>query len=241
MAALAMAPAVVPQVAVPLTPHQMAVLARRDLPAVIPSRVLAALKAEADALAAARRLNAKLPPPRSDAERLVRMGRLDQAVRAHVDDFDWSSLTPQERRYTNDLLVVRLDEVDHPNLLRVVGMLPEAGWFSYSKYGREAAGAAFLIVQHGDLATQARVLPYLQAFAARGEADPLSVAKMFDRMALREGRPQRYGTQFECQDGRWVMQAPVEDPSAIDTRRAALGVRETVVETRQRMAVGRCG
>ena len=44
-------------------------------------------------------------------------------------------------------------------------------WFSYSRYGREAADAAFHIVQHGDLAAQVRILPRLKEFAKKGEAD----------------------------------------------------------------------
>jgi hypothetical protein len=46
---------------------------------------------------------------------------------------------------------------------------------------------------------------------------------MYDRLALNEHRPQRYGSQMICKAGKYVPDT-LEDPEHIDQRRATLGM-----------------
>lgn len=48
---------------------------------------------------------------------------------------------------------------------------------------------------------------------------------MYDRLALSEGRAQRFGSQMDCRGGRYVPSEPLEDPQDIDRRRMALGMK----------------
>jgi len=44
---------------------------------------------------------------------------------------------------------------------------------------------------------QKRFLPQLEAAVSRGDIAPLYLAMLRDRIDVREGRPQRYGTQID--------------------------------------------
>ncbi|MFO0636921.1 MAG: DUF6624 domain-containing protein [Nannocystaceae bacterium] len=68
-----------------------------------------------------------------------------------------------------------------------------------SRVGEQAAGAAFRIVQHaiGEPAFMRAMLPLLREAAERGELPPAMVATLEDRICVFEGRPQRYGTQYD--------------------------------------------
>ena len=94
--------------------------------------------------------------------------------------------------------------------------------------GADAARAAWRIVQHaiGEPAFQRAMLPILAAAAARDDADPIEVAMLDDRIRVFEGRPQRYGTQYDWSpDGEALeVMVGVEEPATVDQRRAELGL-----------------
>jgi hypothetical protein len=185
--------------------------------------VLSALAPVLDAIDKAEARNQSPPAPRTVSETLIRMGAIDQSGRLMISKVNWSALSPEEGREADALLAQRLEPIDRANLAELLKLLPPAGWFSFSQFGRPAAEAAFHVVQHGDTATQQRVLPSIEALAKVGEADPESFAKMYDRVAVALGRPQRYGTQFHCIDG-FTTPFPLEDPADVEARRRAIGL-----------------
>ena len=102
--------------------------------------------------------------------------------------------------------------------------LDRYGWPPISAVGEEAANAAWLLAQHADdLEFQVRCHNLMRDAAAVGEADRGSLAYLSDRVDVRHGRPQRYGTQHEWRDGRAVP-SPIADPDSVDARRAAVGL-----------------
>lgn len=62
---------------------------------------------------------------------------------------------------------------------------------------------------------------YLEPLVATDEVDGENHAKMYDRLAIFEGHPQRYGTQFTCVESRWNL-APLEDEARVDSWRAEM-------------------
>jgi hypothetical protein len=58
-----------------------------------------------------------------------------------------------------------------------------------------------------------------------GQARPDSYAYLYDRVAVAEQRPQRYGSQYGA-DGT---PEPIEDPDHVDERRKAVGL-DTMAE-----------
>lgn len=187
----------------------------------------------ADAIEAVRARQAALPPPASDSEELVRMVELDQAPRLVLARLDLGELEEAEKRQMWGDVWQMIIPIDRQNQARLLEMVPAEGWFAISRYGKEAANAAFLIVQHADEALWRRFLPKIEDMAKSGEAEGGAFALMYDRLALSEGRPQRYGSQMTCEDGRWVVEEPVEDWDAIDAQRSSVGL-STLAENLKR-------
>ena len=84
--------------------------------------------------------------------------------------------------------------------------------------------AAFLVVQHTDQSTQEYYLPFLKAAVEEGEARPQDLALLEDRVLMRQGKRQRYGSQLqENGNGGWKFY-PIEDEVNVDERRKSVGL-----------------
>lgn len=193
-----------------------------------------------DAIAKEQARQSQLPPPASVREQLERMGRLDQAGRWAIGDIDFSRLTIEEGRRVHEALGAAINPIDDANVAALLKIMPEEGWFTISEVGQEASAAAFHIVQHSDLALQKRVLPRIEPLVASGEIEGNDYAAMFDRIAISEDRPQRYGTQFRCVQGR-LESYPIENIEQAEELRRPLNFPESLADA-QRRHVGRpCG
>lgn len=186
------------------------------------SRALVAPVAEA--VAAVRAAQALLAPAKDDAERLRRLYALDQAPRIAMSGLAISQIAPDQRKATSSAVGAELMQVDQEILAELLRMVPAEGWFRRSVYGEEAATAAFTIVQHAGPEVQRRFLPILARLVPEGEVKPGAYAMMWDRLALSDGKLQRYGTQMRCAAGRWIA-APIEAPDGLDARRAELKLK----------------
>lgn len=136
-------------------------------------------------------------------------------------------LSDPARRYAYQIVSLDGCGVDEANTAWFKTVLKTHGWFTIAKDGKDADTAAFLLVQHADRdpAFQAEVLPMLEKLALEGQARPPNYALLFDRVAVAQKRPQRYGSQGRCNDaGAW---APfeTEDPATLDQRRATMGLQ----------------
>lgn len=191
----------------------------------------------AQALEAEEARQAALPPAASDRERLERMAVLDQVGRRALMRIDLSALPPDERRAAAQAMWAPVAAMDARLMDELLTMVPPEGWFLKSVYGEQAAGAAFLIVQHSDVEHWHRFVPVLEPLVARGEVDGQEYGLMYDRLAVAENRPQRYGTQMTCKNGKFVIDRDnLEDPTNADARRAAMGFHWTLAEYEQRFA-----
>jgi hypothetical protein len=181
------------------------------------------------ALDAERARQAALPPPANDSEKLLRLGAMDQVGRRVLTGIDLTTLPEAERAAAKKVMWAPVEAADDENLKSLLAMLPAEGWFLKSRYGEKAAGAAFNIVQHSDLKQWKRFVPVLEPLVVTGEVDGQSFGLMYDRLALNEGRPQRYGSQMTCKDGKWVPDR-LEDPARVEEWRAAMGFPQTFAE-----------
>lgn len=176
------------------------------------------------AIAAEQTRQAALPPATSDRERLERMGELDQVGRRAAILVDLSDVPDADRKAAELALWAPVGKIDDQLSAELLTLLPPEGWFYKSVYGDKAAGAAFLIVQHGEPEFQRRFVPVLELLVAKGEVEGTRYALMYDRLAVNEGRPQRYGTQMMCKNARWVIDYEnLEDPEHAQARRDAIG------------------
>lgn len=114
--------------------------------------------------------------------------------------------------------------IDEANLKRLSQLIDMQGWPKSSVVGGKAATAAFLVVQHSDLAAQKRYLPLLREAVADKEAQSDHLALLEDRVLMGEGKKQLYGSQLQGNGkGGWEFY-PIEDEANVDQRRKAVGL-----------------
>jgi hypothetical protein len=205
----------------------------RAISANLAPDVKAALQPLFASLDNAERDYATLPLNLPVADRLMALGRLDQAGRRTLGGIDFAAF-PGRGETVDQAIAACLEPVDDFTLREVMKLIPPEGWFRISKFGKDAALAAFHIVNHGGLADKKRIQPVIEAFARQGEAEPDAAATLYDKIAISEGRPQRYGTQFECKAGRYVQ--TIEDPDNVEVRRKAIGMSVSHAEYLARLA-----
>jgi hypothetical protein len=121
----------------------------------------------------------------------------------------------------------RMRAVHDRHASRLAQILAEHGWPGERQVGADGAQAAWLIVQHAiaQPGFQRQALSMVRAAAARGEVPGWQAAMLEDRIRTLEGRPQRYGTQFDWDAAGQLSPLPIEDRAGVDERRKTLGLR----------------
>jgi hypothetical protein len=126
---------------------------------------------------------------------------------------------------TIDSLTNLMHQHDQENIKKVDAIIAEYGWLSPQKVGYQASLGLFLIIQHADIATQERFLPLIQAAEKKGETTSSNVAILEDRINVRRGRKQDYGSQgFTDKQSRKMFIYPISDPDRLEDRRKAMGL-----------------
>ena len=122
---------------------------------------------------------------------------------------------------TDTANIERMREVDRASTARMKAAVAKHGWPGKRIVGVDGANAAWLLVQHADadLAFQKECLAKMEPLVKTGEVTGKDYAYLWDRIAVAEGRAQRYGTQLVGDDF-----APIEDPANVDARRKSVGL-----------------
>lgn len=145
--------------------------------------------------------------------------------------------------WARQLATARAIELDgvHTQLLRE--LLEDWDWIDAHRFGPRIASHAWVLAQHADANPdfQQEVLERMRPYLEDGGVRPRDYAYLFDRVAVNQGRPQRYGTQpeGECNADRSLSPKPLEDPTAVDQLRAELGM-EPMADAMAEMAARRC-
>lgn len=126
--------------------------------------------------------------------------------------------------WRNPAANAQMEIVDGENLACVEGIIREHGWPGESLVGTRASTAAWTIIEHANLGVQRLYAGEMIRAADDRELSWALLATTIDRMLIREGKRQRYGTQFALREGKWLPE-PVEDAEHVDERRAAVGLR----------------
>lgn len=158
------------------------------------------------------------PPAEVLAEarrQLAERGRADQAVREGVG----------VGGVVDSAQIAAMTRTDWANTTWLKAYVARWGWPTAAQVGREAVDAAFLIVQHAvhDTAFMRAMLPAIEQAHRRGDLDGGAVAMLTDRVEVKAGHGQIYGTQLSLQGGRWVLD-PIADSAGVDARRKRMGL-----------------
>lgn len=126
-----------------------------------------------------------------------------------------------------DSLVKLMNHHDSLNTAIITQILNKYGWLGEDMVGNKGNLTLFLVIQHAKLKIQQKYLPMLRAAVKKGNARGSSLALLEDRVALREGKKQIYGSQMSSvpdHPEKYYL-SPLIDPDNVDKRRVAVGLQ----------------
>jgi hypothetical protein len=160
-----------------------------------------------------------LPEVRAE---LLKMVEKDQAIR--------DTLQAAFQKYEGEVpdsimfgLAMDMNSVDGKNAERIEEMFEDHGFPSAEMVGKQGVDAAFLLLQHAPLKLQEAYYDDVKTAYESGNLDGQEYALLTDRIRVRRGEKQLYGTQTDIINGDVVV-APVADSLNLDARRDSLGL-----------------
>jgi hypothetical protein len=146
---------------------------------------------------------------------------VDQSIRTKWMDLAKAKAKP----FTIDSIKAVARRQDSSNLMKVKDIISRHGWLGPQDVGMNASQGLFLVIQHADLATQQKYLPMIRQAEKDGKTLSSNLAILEDRIAMREGRKQSYGSQgFADKVTGTKYIYPITDPDQLDSRRKAMGM-----------------
>lgn len=136
-------------------------------------------------------------------------------------------------------------ELHRQNAAILDEIIDAIGYPTTDKVGQAGSEAAWLVIQHaiGQPAFMKKCARLLEKAVEEQQADPIYLAYLTDRIAVFEGQPQRYGTQFDWDENLKMSPQLFDDLDRVNERRKAIGLntlqeqikimRERVVKEKQ--------
>ena len=154
------------------------------------------------------------------AKQLEQIYSDDQLYRGQ-DDFVLSKFGWQSKEYA--ALQDGMRKQDSINQVKVGAILEKYGWLGEPEVGEDGASGLWYVIQHADYQMQSKYLPMMKVALKEKKLKGGRFALLEDRMALREGRKQIYGSQVSsnAKTGEQFV-APIENPESVDQRRAEM-------------------
>ena len=116
----------------------------------------------------------------------------DQTLRLVLPDVEKKfGFDSEEYKYFWSLI----ENQDVTNLSQVLDIIDTHAWLGKNEIGEKANQTLWLVIQHASLDIQQKYLPLLAKSVEKGESDGWNLAFLEDRILLRKGEKQKYGTQ----------------------------------------------
>jgi hypothetical protein len=112
-------------------------------------------------------------------------------------------------------------------------LIDSIGYPTVDKVGSEANEAAWILIQHAISLPQfmKRCAGLLRIAVDENKADIKNLAYLTDRIAVFEGKPQLYGTQFDWDKNGELNPSPVDDRTKVNERRKSIGLNTLEEQT----------
>lgn len=116
--------------------------------------------------------------------------------------------------------------IHNSNAKKLNRIIDVIGFPTSEKIGEEASNAAWLIIQHsiGQPDFMKKWAALMEIEVKNGQADKINFAYLTDRIAVFEGNPQRYGTQFDWDENGEMSPAKIDEYDKVNERRKAIGL-----------------
>lgn len=153
-----------------------------------------------------------------------------QATAAEIISLRDADLALREKLIRNGQLGVGYNEemkrLHLKNANALDSIINRIGYPTIEKVGKEANKASWLVIQHAiSLPKFMKKCASLLANAvAKKQADAIDLAYLTDRIAMFEGKPQLYGTQFDWDEHGNMIPNFFDDLLKVNERRVAIGL-----------------
>ncbi len=119
---------------------------------------------------------------------------------------------------------------DSINESEVIGIIDKYGWLGTNRIGEFANQTLWLVIQHAPIKIQEKYIPFLRISVEKGESEGWYLAFLEDRIAMRNGENQVYGTQskYNKVTGKNHIY-PIQNPENVNEKRKRIGL-ETIEE-----------
>ncbi len=134
----------------------------------------------------------------------------------------------------------RMEAVHLDNARQLRELIATHGWPTESTVGKDGAEAAWLVVQHAisDPPFMRHCRDLIERAVAEGRAPAWQFAYLDDRIRVSEGKPQRFGTQYDVTPEGPALY-PVDAPKHLDQRRQQFGLRPIAEQLKTMQGVPR--
>lgn len=146
------------------------------------------------------------------------MVKRDQKIRNEFNEASKKNPNGIYLRY----LALKMGFIDLWNTHNLKKIINKWGWPKISVFGADADQNAWLLIQHADHSVdfQKQCLLLIEALVLENETKRSNAAYLSDRVAVREGRAQKFGTQGDISSTTQCWEAkPTEDARNLDKRR----------------------
>ena len=135
-------------------------------------------------------------------------------------DARFGSLKAKDRKKAG----LKIIAIDKKNTRRAKEIIKKYGWPGFDLVGEKAGHMFWLIVQHADLNPefQKQSLKLLMQAVKNKQALPSDGALLTDRVLVREGKKQIYGTQFHRDKNLNLVPRPIKDIKNLDKLRKSV-------------------
>jgi hypothetical protein len=126
-----------------------------------------------------------------------------------------------------------MNELHDRNAKILSEIIDSIGYPTIDKVGKEANEATWLIIQHsiGQPEFMKKSAELLKSAVNENKADPKSLAYLTDRIAVLEGKPQLYGTQFDWDKHGNLSPNLFDDLNKVNERRKSIGLNTIEEQT----------
>jgi hypothetical protein len=148
---------------------------------------------------------------------LVKMAEQNQQIRQSLIKYD-----PENVPIALQSVATEINNLHTQTLKEIINL---HGWPSKKQIGGKGIQSAFVLVQHSqDLAFQQDMLPFIiQSYLDKDSIEGQDVAQFTDKVSIKLGKKQVFGTQAELVDGKIVF-AEIENEETVDPLRAQMGM-----------------
>jgi hypothetical protein len=113
----------------------------------------------------------------------------------------------------------KFSEIDSVNLIKVTNIINKYGWPGEDIIGWSGSSTLWVVIQHSTLENQEKFLPLMRDAVKKGKARPSQLALLEDRILVRNGKEQIYGTQAGTDSLGIFKLWPIKDERNVNKRR----------------------